>query len=52
MNDKSLDGLLNQLKPLIEQIQQLHEQAYHIYKPQVEDMIKTQTKDGNTIERH
>ncbi|MFV8342271.1 hypothetical protein [Flavobacterium sp. XS2P39] len=52
MNDKSLDGLINQLTPLFIQIQHLHEEAYHIYKPQVEDLIKTQTKDGNTIERH
>lgn len=52
MNDKRLDDLTSELTPLFIQVQHLHEEAYHIYKPQVEDLIKTQTKDGNTIERH
>ncbi|MFV8328466.1 hypothetical protein [Flavobacterium sp. ZS1P14] len=51
MDNENLDNLIDQLKPLIAQIQQLQEQAYSICKPQVDDLIKTQTKDKNTIER-
>jgi uncharacterized membrane protein YfhO len=51
MNSESSDDLINSLQPLIEQIQQLQEQAYSIYKPQVEQLIETKTKDENTIER-
>jgi hypothetical protein len=51
MNSESSDDLINNLQPLIEQIQQLQEQAYSIYKPQVEQLIATKTRDENTIER-
>lgn len=51
MNSESADDLMNNLQPLIEQIQQLQEQAYSIYKPQVEQLIETKTKDENTIGR-
>jgi hypothetical protein len=49
MDKESQDDLIDKLKPLISQIQQLQEQAYNIYKPQVECLIETQTKDENTI---
>ena len=34
MDKESQDDLIDKLKPLISQIQQLQEQAYNIYKPQ------------------
>lgn len=46
-----MQDLKDQLEPLINQILQLNEQAYYIYKPNVEDLIKGQTKDRNIIER-
>lgn len=50
MDNDSKDDLIDKLKPLLEQIQQLQEQAYNRYKPQVEQLIETQTKDENAIE--
>lgn len=49
MDNDSKDDLIDKLKPLLEQIQQLQEQAYNSYKPQVEQLIETQTKDENAI---
>lgn len=49
MDNDSKDDLIDKLKPLLEQIQQLQEQAYNSYKPQVEHLIETQTKDENAI---
>ncbi len=36
MDKDSKDELIDKLKPLLKQIQQLQEQAYNSYKPQVE----------------
>jgi hypothetical protein len=49
MDNDSNDDLIDKLKPLLEQIQQLQEQAYNNYKPQVEQLIETHTKDENNI---
>jgi hypothetical protein len=43
-------NLLEEIKPLIEQLQQLYKQAYIIYKPQVEHLIRAQVTDENTIQ--
>lgn len=51
MDNENQDDFIDKLKPLFAQIQQLQEQAYSVYKPQVEHLIETETKDKNTIGR-
>jgi len=42
--------LINDLKPLIEAHQQLVVQAHQLYKPEVERLINSKTKDDNEIQ--
>ncbi len=42
--------LFEEIKTLIERLQQLYKQAYIIYKPQVEHLIRAQITDENTIQ--
>jgi hypothetical protein len=42
--------MIEDLKPLIEQLQQLYKQAYLVHKPQVDYVIKAQIKDENAIQ--
>ncbi len=43
-------SLLDDLRPLINQFGELSIQAYETYKPQVEHLIRSQTKDDNKIQ--
>ena len=45
-----IDNLYEGIKPLAEQLQQLYKQAYVLYKPEVDHLIKAQIKDENTIQ--
>lgn len=49
MDNESRKDFIRELKPLLKQIEQFQEQAYIIYKPQVEQLIETKTIDKNTI---
>lgn len=51
MDNESRNDFIKNLKPLLDQIEQLQEQAYSVYKLQVELLIHTKTKDENTIGR-
>ncbi|AOW11023.1 hypothetical protein [Flavobacterium gilvum] len=51
MDNEIEDDFIKSFKPLLEQIQQLQEQAYYVYKPQIEHLIETKTKDENAIGR-
>ena len=42
--------MIEQLIPLIEQVQALHRQAYRQYLPEVDALIKSNIKDDNTIQ--
>jgi len=42
--------MLEELKPLIEQIQALHLQAYKLYLPEVDTLIRNKIKDDKTIQ--
>jgi hypothetical protein len=42
--------MIEDLKPLAEQLQQLQKKAYVVYKAEVENIISQQIKDNNTIE--
>lgn len=41
--------MLEELRPLIEQIQALHLQAYKLYLPEVDTLIRNKIKDDKTI---
>jgi len=42
--------MIDDLQPLIKQLQALHQQAYRQYLPQVDALIQINTKDDNTIQ--
>ncbi|MDP3928861.1 MAG: hypothetical protein Q8R57_07545 [Bacteroidota bacterium] len=42
--------MLEELRPLIEQIQALHLQAYKLYLPEVDTLIRNKIKDDKTIQ--
>lgn len=42
--------IFRELKPLVEQIAFIHHQAYHTFKPEVENLVNSKTIDSNTIE--
>jgi len=48
--DENINKLVNELKPLLQQIELIHHAAYYQYKPQVERLIATKVKDDNTIQ--
>ena len=50
MKEDTYDDLYEAIKPLAEQMQQLHKQAYIVYKPEVDCIIKRRVKDENAIQ--
>jgi hypothetical protein len=50
MNSSDEDKTLSQIKDLAKAISTLNEQAYSLYLPIVEDLIKSQSKDSHQIE--
>lgn len=44
------NNLYEGIKPLFEQLQQLNKQAYLLYKPEVELLIRSKIRDKHTIE--
>jgi hypothetical protein len=42
--------MMEELWPLIEQIQALHRQAYKVYLPEVDALIRNKIKDDKTIQ--
>ncbi len=48
---KEKQSILEDIKPLVAQIQQLQQQAYEIYKPQVHALIKNKTTDESYIQQ-
>lgn len=42
--------LLDKLNPIVAQLQELQQQAFEIYKPQVESLIHNKVSNENTIQ--